>query len=93
MYRIIQLDGTELGIVDEVRYIKISPTGCFIPTDAKNAIGVAFESKPSNLIGHDEIENAETVVVSQIDGGKIIKEMVSYSELAAAIREGVNAVD
>ena len=48
---------------------------------------------PYNLVGFEEIEGADTVVVSKIDAGEVMKEMASYSELAAAIREGVNQVD
>ncbi len=69
MFRIIKIDGTELGITDSVNYIKISANGCFAPTDKENAIGVAFQSTPYNLVGHEDIEGADTVIVSAIDGG------------------------
>ena len=36
------------------------------------AIGVAYNCIPYNLIGHDEIEGADTVVVSEIDGGAVL---------------------
>lgn len=93
MYRIIKIDGTELGITDSVTYIKISRNGSYINATEKDAIGVAFKSEPYNLIGHEDIEGADTVVVSRIDTGDVMKEMASYSELANAIREGVNQVD
>lgn len=93
MYHVIKMDSTDLGITDSINYIRISEDGCFVPTDQEHAIGVAVDSVPYNLIGHDEIEGAETVVVSEIDAGRVMKEMASYSELAAAIREGVNQVD
>ena len=32
MYRIITLDGTELGMTDSVLYIKITESGSFAPT-------------------------------------------------------------
>lgn len=47
-------------------------SGCFVPADQKHAIGVAVNSVPYNLVGHDEIEGAETVVVSEIDGGAVL---------------------
>ena len=31
-----------------------------------------MNSVPYNLVGHDEIEGAETVVVSEIDGGAVL---------------------
>ena len=73
MYRIIKIDGTELGVTDSVNYIKVSSNGCFTNATAEEATGVAFDSVAYNLIGHDEIENVDTVVVSKIDGGYEIK--------------------
>lgn len=92
MYRIIKIDGTELGITDSVNYIKIGNSGSFTTATEKDAIGVAFDSVAYNLVGHEEIVGTETVVVSKIDSGKIIQETASYTELASAIREGVNEV-
>ena len=69
MYRIIKIDGTELGVTDSVNYIKISENGCFTNATAEDAVGVAFNSVAYNLVGHNEIEEADTVVVSKIDGG------------------------
>lgn len=69
MYRIINVDGTELGITDHVNYIKIGSSGCFASATQQDAIGVAFDSVAYNLVGHAEISDAETVVVSAFDGG------------------------
>ena len=74
MYRVIKIDGTELGIVDSVTYIKFGISGDYTVATEQDAIGVAFDSTPYNLIGHDEIQGADTVVVSKVDGGS----MVSY---------------
>ena len=73
MYRIIKIAGTELGVTDSVNYIKISENGCFTNATAEDAVGVAFNSVAYNLVGHNEIEEADTVVVSKIDGGYEIK--------------------
>lgn len=74
MYRIIKTDGTELGITDFVRYIKISASGCYASATEQNAIGVAFNDVAYNLFGHNEIDGAETVIVSKFDGGALIAE-------------------
>ena len=67
MYRIIKVsDGTEIGVTDTIEFIRYGNSGCFVPADQKHAIGVAVNSVPYNLVGHDEIEGAETVVVSEI---------------------------
>ena len=44
MYRIIKIDGTELGITDSVNYIRYGDGGCFTTATRKDAIGVAFKS-------------------------------------------------
>lgn len=69
MYRIIKIDGTELGITDSVNYIKIGASGDFTTATKETAIGVAYDSIPYNLNGYSEIEGADTVIVSAIDGG------------------------
>lgn len=73
MYRIIKIDGTELGITDSVNYIKIGASGSFTTATKEDAVGVAFNSTPYNLFGYSEIEGAETVLVSEIDGGQELK--------------------
>lgn len=89
MYRIIKTDGTELGITDLVNYIKFGDSGCFTNAVETDAIGVAFNSTPYNLIGHDEIEDADTVIVSKIDGGQEIKSHQTAIEgLIQTILEG-----
>lgn len=88
MYRIIKIDGTELGITDSVNYIKIGVSGDFTNATEADAIGVAFKSEPYNLLGHDDIENADTVIVSKIDGGIMAYEQRSLvDELILAALE------
>lgn len=88
MYRIIKIDGTELGITDSVNYIKIGASGDFTNATDADAIGVAFNSEPYNLLGHDDIEDADTVVVSKIDGGSMAYEQRSLvDELILAALE------
>ena len=65
MDRIIRIDGTELGLTDEARYIKYGSCGQFVQTTRANAIGVAFKNSVYNLLGHNDIAEAETVIVSR----------------------------
>ena len=75
MYRIIKVsDGTEIGVTDAIEFIRYGKNGCFVPAAQDEAIGVAYNCIPYNLIGHDEIEGADTVVVSEIGGAKLMKE-------------------
>ena len=76
MFRIITTNGVELGITESVNYIKInSRNGCFNACGKDDAIGVAFKGTPYNLFGHNEINDAETVFVSSVDGGSEITAM------------------
>ena len=64
MNRIIKTDGTELCLVDKARYIKRSSYGVFVEAERKDAIGVAVKGVVYNILGHDEIAGADTVLVS-----------------------------
>lgn len=87
MYRIITLDGTELGMTDSVLYVKIGNSGSFTPCSVDEAIGVAFNSEPYNLVGHDEIEGAGTVVVAAVDGGEKVNSIESTINVLLGVAE------
>lgn len=72
MYRIINMQGDELGMVDQVYYIKVGQSGSFTPCTKEEAVGIALNSTPYNLFGHDDIEGADTVLVSKCDGGALV---------------------
>ena len=74
MYRIFKLDGTDLGLTDSVQYIRYGNSGCFTPATPEEAIGVAVNGVPYNLLGHDEIPEADTVVVATVNGGAMLHE-------------------
>ncbi len=89
MYRIIKIDGTELGITDSVRYIRIGDSGDLTPCGPEDAIGVAYLSVPYNLVGYNLIEGADTVVVSAIDAGSLAFQQGNLvDELILAALEG-----
>ena len=71
MFRIVNLTTKkELGLVEKVNFIKISPTtGCYISATQDEAIGVAYKCVPYNYREHKEIEGADTVSVIEIDSG------------------------
>lgn len=87
MFRVIKIDGTELGITDSVNYIKIGASGCFAPANKKDAIGVAFQSTPYNLVGHEDIEGADTVIVSAVDGGAEVYSIASTINILLGVAE------
>lgn len=77
MYILVTTKGVELGVTEEVRYIKRSDNGSFVRTDKEDAIGVAYDSQPYNLLGHEEIEGADTVIVKEADINEIISRRVA----------------
>lgn len=89
MYRVIKVDGTELGMTDSVNYIKIHENGCFTPAKREEAVGIAFKNVPYNLLGHEDIVGADTVVVSEVDSGShITNHQLSIEGLIKIALEG-----
>lgn len=90
MYKLIKVDGTELGVTETVLYIKKNAHhDCYVPTDKASAVGVAFDGVPYNLLGYEEIPDADTVLVCETDSNAVF---VQIDEMAAAIQAGVNEI-
>lgn len=93
MYRITKEDGSYIGITESVRYIKIGSNGCFVQTDKNHAIGVAFKNTPYNLSGYNNIAGADSVIISEVDVGSLIEELIAENEsLRAQIAASDEAV-
>lgn len=90
MYRITNINtGANLGAVDKVTYIKIGESGDFTTATESDAIGVALNSVPYNLVGHNEIDGVDTVVVSEFDGGALVAQQQRIiDELLISALEG-----
>ena len=90
MYRIIKVaDGVEIGLRAAVNHLKVRSSASLTTATKNDAVGIAFDSIPYNLVGHDEIEGAETVVVSEIDGGTAVSHQQSaINEMIQTILEG-----
>lgn len=72
MYKIVSDQGV-VAICDKPRFIKRDQrNGCFVEADPESATGVAVSGTPYNLPGHEEIEDAPTAYVSEVDGGEFI---------------------
>lgn len=89
MFCIRNTNGSIIGYTDEVNYIKISPTsGCYIAAKKAEAIGVAYKCKPYNLLGHDKIPDAPTVIINQLDASEHITNIsAAEKELAIQLAE------
>lgn len=75
MFKIITTSGTELGMTDSVRFIKVSSEGSFIESTKDEAVGIAFKGSPYNLAGQNAIDGAETVLIVETDGGGEVAEL------------------
>lgn len=86
MYRIInEQTGELIGLTESVRYIRIHEgNGCFVQCDEEQAIGVAFQSEPYNLFGHEEIADRPTIIVRKVDGGEVSMKQKEMSDKNAA---------
>lgn len=75
MYRIVSVStGAEIGVVDNVTYIKVGKSGSYTSATKDDATGVSVNSIAYDLIGHDEVNGADTVLVTKFDGGATVAE-------------------
>ena len=69
MYKIIKMDGTEIGLTEKANYIRKHTNGCYILCDKAYAQGVAYNGTPYSIGGLPELER---VILSEMDGGTLI---------------------
>lgn len=73
MYKITRSGGASVGMTERPTYITKAPNGCFILCPETEAIGIAFEGVVYHLLGRDAINDAETVMLEEVDGGREIR--------------------
>ena len=71
MFRIIK-DGANIGLTENLNYIKQAENGCYVLCPERDASGIVFEGTPYHLLGRDEMEGLETVGLEMTDAGKEI---------------------
>lgn len=71
MFRIIK-DGANIGLTENLNYIKQAENGCYVLCPERDASGIVFEGTPYHLLGRDEMEGLETVSLEVTDAGKEI---------------------
>ena len=79
MYKIIK-DDNVLAYVEKIRYIKKHTNGSYVQCEPGEAQGIAYDSIPYNLPGHDEITGADTVITVQITDKEFSDAMKSNSQ-------------
>ena len=72
MYKIIK-DGEEIAITEKLNYIKQTASGVFVGCTEKEAQGVAVKNTAYNLLGREPMNECETVIAIEVDGGEHIK--------------------
>ena len=87
MFRILKLDGTEVGITESINYIKYHERNCcYVSAKPAEATGVAFNSKAYQLKGKPELKNAkDTVRIVTFDGGKELNKLIEENKKLQAI--------
>lgn len=83
----ITLSGVEIAVVDRPTYIRLQSNGAFGLCSREQAQGVAYESTPYHVDGMPAIdrEGVETVVLTEIDGGRRLMQTDKHvAALAAA---------
>lgn len=79
MYR-IKKDGATVAMTEEPTYIKQAENGCFVLCRSEEATGIAHNGTPYHLLGREEMEGVETVMLEEVDAGRMLLE----AEQAAA---------
>lgn len=73
MYKITRNGGASIGMTERPTYITKAPNGCFILCPDDEAMGIAFEGQVYHLLGRDALEDVETVMLEEVDGGGEIR--------------------
>ena len=95
MFRILKLDGTEVGVTESVNYIKYHERNqCYVSATTETAEGVAFNCVAYQLQGKPELKNAkDTVRLVKFDGGfelnKLIQENKKLQTIIAETDEAI----
>lgn len=63
MFRIITLNGVELGLTDKPRYISKGASGSYVEVEKEKARGISYKGTIYNLVGKPSIGGTETVIV------------------------------
>lgn len=81
MYRIFKEDGTEIGVADELNYIKVSSNGTFILCEEDEAVGIAFNGTPYSLMGTEGIESLDKVTATFVEYSKEIMDSKTVNSI------------
>lgn len=72
MYRIVK-DGAELALIEAPSYVRKAENGCFVLCQEAEATGIAHNGTVYHLLGREELEGAESVILEAADAGAEIQ--------------------
>lgn len=76
MFRIIK-DGAIIGMTEAPKYIKKAMNGCFNLCPELEAQGISFAGNVYHLLGRDDLDGLETVILEEVDAGVEFQAMSS----------------
>ena len=85
MYKIYK-NGKQIGCIENPVYILLQENGCFGLTTTEKATGIVFAGQPYHLLGRDEIEGLETVMLVAYDAGKEVFAARNAAQLEVAAK-------
>lgn len=92
MYEIIK-DGAVLALTESPNYIRLHPDGFYILCDQSEAQGIALDGTPYHLFGRTAIDGLETVVLVEIDSGRILQEQETVNSIAFVTLAEAGSID
>lgn len=93
MYRIFKEDGTQIGVADELNYIKVSSNGTFILCNKEEAVGLAFNGTPYSLMGTVGIESLDKVTATFVEYSKEIVDSQTVNSINFVTLAEQGAID
>lgn len=72
MYRIVK-DGAELALIEAPSYVRQAGNGCFVLCQEAEAAGIAYNGTVYHLLGREDLEGAESVILEAADAGAEIQ--------------------
>lgn len=85
MYQIYK-DNKQIGCIENPVYIFLQENGCFGLTTEESATGIVFDGQPYHLLGCDEIEGLETVMLVEYDAGQEVFSARNAAQLEVAAK-------
>lgn len=82
MFKIINVEGREIGKTEAPYYIKIAENGSFVPCEERDAQGVTHSGRTFRLFGRSGLSSDyEAVILAETDGGSELDAATSTASI------------